>query len=67
LLTNPRGEKRTIFSCRHTYVTWALAEGLSTHMLSKQVGTGTQMMDKHYSNVSSSMNASLLIGRTRLR
>jgi integrase len=67
LLTNPRGEKRTIYSCRHTYITWALAEGLSTHIVSKQVDTSTPMMDRHYSKVSSSMNASLLSGRTRLR
>ena len=67
LLTNPRGGKRTIYSCRHAYITWALAEGFTTHIVSKQVGTGTSMMDKHYSKVTSSMNASLLSGRTRAR
>jgi hypothetical protein len=44
LLTNPLGEKRTIYSCRHTYTTSALAEGFSTHIVSKQVGTGTPMI-----------------------
>lgn len=63
LLRNPRGGKRTIYSCRHTYITSALAKRFTTHEVSRQVGTGTPVIDKHYSKLNSSMNASRLSGR----
>jgi integrase len=67
LLTNPRGEKRTIYCCRHTYMTEALAVGHSIHVVAKQCGTGTGMIDRFYSKVSSSLNASQLSGRKPVR
>ena len=67
LLTNPRGEKRSIYSCRHTYITWALGAGFTTHEVSRQCGTSTQMIDKFYSKLNSSMNASRLSGRAPVR
>ncbi len=67
ILKNARGEKRSIYSCRHTYITWALSAGFTTHEVSRQVGTSTGMIDRFYSKVSSSMNASRLSGRTPVR
>jgi integrase len=67
LTTNPRGERRTIYSCRHTYMTEALAAGHSVHVIAKQCGTGTDMIDRFYSKVSASMNASQLSGRRPVR
>ena len=67
MLHNARGEKRTIYSCRHTYMTWALGQGFTSHEVSVQCGTGTGVIDKYYSKVSSSMNASRLSGRKPVR
>lgn len=61
--TNPRGEPRSVYSCRHTYITNALNRGLSTHLIAVNCGTSTDMIDKFYSKVSASLNASKLSGR----
>jgi hypothetical protein len=37
---------------------------MSTHLLAKQLGNSTKMLDKHYSKVSSRLNADLHSGRT---
>lgn len=67
LLKNARGETRTIYCCRHTYITEALAVGHSHHLIAQQCGTGTGMIDKFYSKVSASLNASQLSGRKPVR
>ncbi|MCB4821233.1 tyrosine-type recombinase/integrase [Roseicella aerolata] len=65
MTTNPRGEARTLYSCRHTYITNALAMGLSTHLVAVNCGTSTAMIDRFYSKITASLNASLLSGRVR--
>jgi integrase len=62
---NPRGEARSLYSCRHTYITNALAMGLSTHLVAVNCGTSTAMIDRFYSKVTASLNASQLSGRSR--
>lgn len=54
---------RTLYSFRHFYATQGLAKGFSTHILSKQMGNSTQMLDRFYSKVSPRLNAALHSGR----
>jgi hypothetical protein len=57
-------KERTLYSLRHYYATQDLSRGMSTHMLAKQLGNSTTMIDKHYSKVSPRLNADLHSGRT---
>ncbi|NDW53605.1 tyrosine-type recombinase/integrase [Aliiroseovarius sp. PrR006] len=57
------GKSRTLYSLRHYYATRDLKRGMSTHALSKQMGTGTTMIDKHYSKFSPILNAEMHSGR----
>ncbi len=64
LLKDPHGHDRTLYSIRHTYATLRLSDGeLTTHQLSKQMGTSTAMMDKHYSHIETTMIAEQLAGK----
>ncbi|QFU21291.1 site-specific integrase [Shewanella eurypsychrophilus] len=43
---------RTLYSLRHTYITWQLMSGeVSMEILAKQCGTSVQMIEQHYSHV----------------
>ena len=57
------GKERTLYSWRHYYTTRDLGRGVSAHVLSKQVGTSTPMVDKHYSKYSPLINAEMHSGR----
>ncbi|MDP6255221.1 MAG: site-specific integrase, partial [Alphaproteobacteria bacterium] len=41
------GRKRTLYSLRHTYATMRLSEEVSPYLLSKQMGTSVDMLEKH--------------------
>ena len=56
-------KERTLYSLRHYYATQDLSRGMSTHLLAKQLGNSTKMLDQHYSKVSSRLNADLHSGR----
>jgi len=58
------GKSRTLYSYRHYYATRDLSSGMTAHMLAKQIGTSTPMVDKHYSKYSSLLNAKLHSGRS---
>lgn len=58
------GRSRTLYSFRHYYATKYLERGMTSHMLGKQIGTGTNMVDRHYSKYSPLMNAELHSGRS---
>ena len=45
------GRKRTLYSLRHTYATFRLSEEVSPYLLSKQMGTSVDMLEKHYGQV----------------
>jgi len=51
------GQKRTIYSLRHTYATFRLEEGVSVHILAKNMGTSTKMIDEHYGHTVNRANA----------
>ncbi|MBD3756267.1 MAG: tyrosine-type recombinase/integrase, partial [Gammaproteobacteria bacterium] len=57
------GKERTLYSWRHYYATQDLKRGVSAHVLSKQMGNSTNMLDKHYSKYSPLLNAELHSGR----
>ena len=43
---------RTLYSLRHSYITWQLMTGdVSMEILAKQCGTSVQMIEQHYSHV----------------
>ena len=46
------GNKRTFYSIRHTYATFALTyDKINIHTLARQMGTSVVMIEKHYSNL----------------
>lgn len=56
-------KSRTLYSLRHYYATRDLKRGISTHILSRQMGTSTAMFDSHYSKISPLLNAEMHSGR----
>ena len=45
---NNRGNKRTIYSLRHTYATFRLEDEVNPHLLARQMGTSVKMLEEHY-------------------
>ena len=61
LLYNGNGEKRTLYSLRHYKISDYLQRNVSAHIVAKQCGTSTKMIDVFYSKVVPSDVASLLV------
>jgi len=53
LLIDPiSGQRRVLYSLRHTYATLALThDKVAIHTLAKQMGTSVTMIEKHYSHL----------------
>ena len=60
LTTNGVGERRTLYSLRHTYATAELLGGTDIHTLAKQMGTSVRMLEQHYSKLTATMAAGKL-------
>ena len=60
LLKDVAGRNRSLYSLRHTYATFALAEGVDIHTLARQMGTSTLMIERHYSKLTPMMAAEKL-------
>lgn len=59
---SPQGT-RTMYSLRHSYVTWELmAQRVSMEVLAKQCGTSISMIEQHYSHVIPKMFGNQLSG-----
>lgn len=58
--TDSHGNKRTIYSLRHTYATFRLQEGVHQFILAKNMGTSTSMLEKHYGHTSNVASAAEL-------
>jgi integrase len=54
------GKMRTLYSLRHSYATFALAEGVDIHTLARQMGTSVVMLERYYSKLTPMMNAAIL-------
>ena len=53
-------KKRTLYSLRHTYATFALADGIDIHTLARQMGTSVGMIERHYSKLTPMLSAEKL-------
>jgi integrase len=56
-------QQRTLYSLRHSYATWALLNGVSHHILAKQMRTSIGMLEQHYSHVTVRMAKDQLSGK----
>ncbi|GGP67184.1 site-specific recombinase phage integrase family protein [Shewanella algicola] len=62
LKSSPHGV-RTLYSLRHTYITWQLMSGdVNMEVLAKQCGTSIAMIEQHYSHVTPKMYSKELSG-----
>jgi len=53
ILLDPKsGDRRVIYSLRHTYATVRLLNGVSVYTIAKNMGTSVQMIEKHYGHTS---------------
>ena len=55
--TGADGRRRSLYSLRHTYATFALRDGRDIHKLALQMGTSVEMLKQFYSKLSPRMNA----------
>lgn len=62
LYENAHG-KRSLYSLRHSFVTWELERGTAMHIVAKQCGTSIEMLERHYSHIVPEMFADQLSGR----
>jgi integrase len=60
LLQDSAGKTRTLYSLRHTYATFALADGVPIHTLARQMGTSVGMIERHYSKLTPMLSADRL-------
>ena len=56
LKTNAHGV-RTLYSLRHSYITWSLKDGIKTSIIATQCGTSEQMIEQHYKHTNPTMFA----------
>ena len=63
LLTDRRGENRTLYSLRHSYATYQILGGVDYHALSVNMGTSISMLEKHYSHLTPTLAAKELAGK----
>ena len=60
LLRDGTGQKRTLYSLRHTYATLELRAGTDIHTLAKQMGTSVLMLERFYSKLNATLAAAQL-------
>ena len=63
LLKDRHGDRRSLYSLRHTYATFALVNRVDIHVLARQMGTSIGMIEKHYSHLIPSLSAEQLAGK----
>ena len=60
LLRDGAGQRRTLYSLRHTYATLELRAGTDIHTLAKQMGTSVLMLERFYSKLTAILAAEQL-------
>ena len=65
LLHNRSGKNRVLYSCRHTYATMKIREGVRYDVLAEQMDTGLPMFERHYSHLKVEMAVPELTGQVR--
>lgn len=64
LLEDKHGDRRTLYSLRHTYATSRIVvDKVPVHHLAVQMGTSVAMIEKHYSHLKPYMNADMFGGK----
>ena len=61
LYNTPQG-KLTLYSLRHSYITWELQAGTDMNVIATQCGTSVEQIENHYSHVIPTMFADQLSG-----
>lgn len=61
------GQKRTIYSLRHTYATFRLHEGVHQFTLARNMGTSVAMLEQFYGHTSNVTSAAELTRTTKRR
>lgn len=61
------GQKRTIYSLRHTYATFRLHEGVHQFILARNMGTSVAMLEQYYGHTSNVTSAGELTKTTKKR
>ena len=51
------GDRRTIYSLRHTYATFRLHEGVNHYVLARNMGTSVKMLELHYGHTVAGITA----------
>ena len=64
LTKDSQGQKRTIYSLRHSYATFRLIEGVNQYLLAQNMGTSVEMIERFYGHVKPSDVADKLAGQT---
>lgn len=57
---------KTLYSLRHSFITWHLIDGIETFSLTKQCGTSVSMLEKHYEKVKVEDEIARLSGITNI-
>ena len=60
------GDKRTVYSLRHTYATFRLQEGVNHYALAQNMGTSVSMLEQHYGHTTN-VSAADELTKTRER
>ncbi|MEM7779460.1 MAG: tyrosine-type recombinase/integrase [Pseudomonadota bacterium] len=60
------GDKRTVYSLRHTYATFRLLEGTNHYALAQNMGTSVSMLEKHYGHTTN-ISAADELTKSRVR
>lgn len=67
LLVDPMSsEERTLYSCRHSYITNQLLKGISIYTIANQCGNSVKMIEDYYSKVKPLMSANAILGATKV-
>lgn len=54
--------KRTLYSLRHSYITWQLQRGTNIHVLAEQCGNSADIIERHYRHLVPEMHIEELSG-----
>ena len=52
--------EKPLYAWRHTYCTYSISKGISEEIVAKNLGTSVRMLDAHYNQITSEMNAEIL-------
>ena len=60
MLKDESGKGRTFYSCRHSYITFRLLEGVPMEDIARNAGTSVKQIQNHYDHIANEMKAEVL-------